>query len=137
MRVNHSTRRYLKPTASMDISTTGNRETTLAYLDMYEDELAPSEIDFKRGWPDGKAARLIADFWAQDKAAHQSKQLRADDPDRLPSVMSLAPFERERILQAHEQRSATLQELAEEYGVDLVSLKNFVARKKRADADAV
>ena len=137
--VRDNRKRYYRPEAAIDIALAEDDSTRLAYLDLWEEGFTPSEIDYRRGWPSGTARKLLSKLWLADREKAQRTRMRADDPDRLPSVMSLAPFEREDILRRILDKGETSNALAEEYGVDLISLRNWVGRKKRQaeDADAV
>ena len=137
--VRDNRKRYYRPDASIDIALAEEDSTRLAYLDLWEEGFTPSEIDYRRGWPEGTARKLLSRFWLADREKAQRTRQRTDDPDRLPSVMSLAKFEREDILRRILDEGETSNALAEEYGVDLISLRNWVGRRKRQaeDADAV
>lgn len=110
----------------MEYEKLADPQAAAVYIEMYERALPPSRIDKEYGWPAGTAAKLAVKVWAADKPDEPEP-----DPDRLPSITTLSDAQRADILERW-NGGQTARELADEYEVDLLSVKNMLSRRGSA-----
>lgn len=110
----------------MEYEKLADPQAAAVYIEMYERALPPSRIDKEHGWPAGTAAKLAVKVWAADKPDEPEP-----DPDRLPSITTLSDAQRADILERW-NGGQTARELADEYEVDLLSVKNMISHRGRA-----